>query len=128
MVDNEPEYDVVVDITPPDILDGLALTKWQEIAPLLIATGVLTDADKQNLVGFCMAYKHMVEGYQDVEENGAVLTQPTGTVVKNPAFTAYMESANQMRQFSGLLGLDPASRTRINAGKKKENGNPFNNI
>ena len=127
-VEQEPEYSAPVNIEPPSDLDGLALEQWQNKAPLLLESGVLTEVDLDALRGYCTAYKKMVEASAQTDEEGYTIIQPTGTSVVNPAFNAYIKASQEMRHFSSLLGLDPSSRARINVGKGKDGGNPFTDL
>ncbi len=85
-------------------------------------TKVITDADVRALEAYCIHYSNFRKAQEEVERNGFTVAGATGGITKNPACTVVKESAAEMRALSGVLGLDPASRTRINAGgltKKK---------
>ena len=123
-VKDEPVYQKPKEIKAPDHLDGFALSKWNELAPLLHEQGVLTAVDMQNLECFCNAYRTYREAYQKVEREGAVIQSVKGQI-KNPAWTVCYEAQLAMLKYSATLGLDPASRTKI-SGSPKKTSNSFN--
>lgn len=109
---------------PPGGLDGLALQAWLDIEPILSESRVLTDADIRALESYCIHYSNFRRAQESVEADGFVVQGATGGLIKNPACTVVKESSQEMRALSGVLGLDPAARTRINVGdpKKKKKG------
>ena len=125
---NEPVFASVENIDVPDWIAefDLAAGMWETIAPQLCKERVLSITDIHNLEIFCMAYQRWREAQKDVAAlGGVVLVTETGSYVKNPAMTAINESARQMATFGSLLGLDPASRSRLMGGNGENKGNPF---
>ena len=125
----EPEIIPAEDISPPKrMVDGIALETWQLAAPLLRDAKILTEGDKKCLEGYCYAYANMIRAQQDIEDNGLVLTQKNGREIRNPASACWKDSMAEMRYYSQQLGLDPASRGRLDIGKQKPKGNPFTDL
>jgi P27 family predicted phage terminase small subunit len=125
---NEPEFESVTDIDPPDWMPELAQNMWQHLMPQLLKAGVLLMTDLHNVEAFCMAYCRWREAEIDVTKNGVVVLGSQGGPIKNPALTAINETKKQMVQFGALLGLDPSSRTRLIGGKKTVDDNPFTRL
>jgi len=126
-IEQAPEFEEVQNIDPPETLDGLALSTWQDLAPKLQRAKVLREADLRALESYCIAYANMRRAQESLEMYGVMLmNENTGAYYKNPAATAVNESLTQLARYSAMLGLDPSSRTRINVGKKDaDKGNPF---
>lgn len=78
-----------------------------------------------NVEMFCIAYENLRKSQQEVAMMGVTLTTDQGSVIKNPALTALNEASKQMAQFGSMLGLDPASRTRLMGGGGKPKDNAF---
>ena len=119
-VEQEPAMPKQDRYDPPAGLDGLALKTWQDIEPVLSEARVLSDADVRALEAYCIHYSNLRKAQEHVDQNGFILTGATGGSIKNPACTVVKESSAEMRALSGVLGLDPAARTRINVGKKEK--------
>jgi P27 family predicted phage terminase small subunit len=125
---DEPDFGLIVDVDPPDWITGAARDMWLRVAPPLCKQKVLQVTDLHNVEAFCMAYGNWRLAAVDVANNGVVVAGATGGPIKNPALTAQAEAAKQMVTFGSMLGLDPASRSRlIGAGNKKAN-NPFGKL
>lgn len=124
---NEPQFDQITNIEPPEWLEPLAVAMWQRIVPQLCANELLTAGDLHNVEAFCTAYARWRQAQEAITLHGVITTNPeTGVLLKNPAVTVMNETARQMVQFGSLLGLDPSSRARLTGGAKSEAvGNPF---
>ncbi|MRV72552.1 phage terminase small subunit P27 family [Duganella sp. FT92W] len=126
--DDEPDFGVVCNIDPPEWITGAARDMWFRITPLLCREKVLQETDIHNVEVFCTAYGNWRLASIDVAKNGVVVEGATGGPVKNPALTALNEATKQMAAFGAMLGLDPASRTRIMGGRKSDKTNPFGKL
>lgn len=122
---DEPDFSLVTDVDPPEWLDARASAVWKMIVPELLRENVLALTDMHNVEAFCTAYGNWRMAQESVRENGIVVAGATGGPVKNPALTAANEAMRQMVTFGSMLGLDPASRTRIIGGNKQKTTNPF---
>ena len=112
---NEPTYKVVEDLSVPKTIDeqGPAARKWRELAKHLSDKGLLTDVDKQNLEAYCMAYETMLKAYEEIQNEGISKVSPTGISNAHPAVQVFNGATKVMTSYSAMLGLDPASRTKI---------------
>jgi P27 family predicted phage terminase small subunit len=124
----EPDFNIVVNIDPPEWIIGCARDMWLRIMPLLCREKVLQETDIHNVEIFCTAYGNWRLAQVDVATNGIVVAGAAGGPVKNPALTAINETAKQMATFGALLGLDPSSRSRVMGGRKSDNANPFGKL
>lgn len=113
---HEPKYDAPEDLSVPATLNeqGPGARKWRELAEHLASKGCLTKVDRQNLEAYCMAYDSMLRAYAELQkqEDLTVLTDK-GSIVSHPANTIFNAAAATMIKFGTVLGLDPASRSKI---------------
>lgn len=122
---DEPDFSKVTDIDPPDWLSENASRVWRMIVPQLCAAQVLALTDLHNVEAFCTAYGNWRLAQDSINEFGIVVQSAQGSPIKNPALTAANEAMRQMVTFGSMLGLDPASRSRIIGNNKAEPTNPF---
>ncbi|RMP45929.1 P27 family phage terminase small subunit [Pseudomonas amygdali pv. lachrymans] len=98
---------------------------WKMIVPELLRENVVAITDLHNVEAFCVAYDNWRMAQESVQAHGIVVTGATGGPMKNPALTAANETMRQMVTFGSMLGLDPASRTRLIGGNKEKETNEF---
>ncbi|GLS27745.1 phage terminase small subunit P27 family [Marinibactrum halimedae] len=122
--EDEPKYDIIRNADPPKTLNEEAAEYWCHYAPLLGSRGVLTVADLHNLEVFCQSYADFQAAERLVIEHGMLVEGASG-LKKNPALTIKNEAAARMQRFGAALGLDPSSRSRIQAPKNPEEENEF---
>lgn len=122
---NEPDFDQVVNIDPPEWLEGAGRELWETLAPQLCKQLVLQATDVQNLEAYCAAYGRFRLGQQSITKDGITVPGASGSPVKNPAATVINEAVKQMATYGAMLGLDPSSRQRLTGPKKPGAGNPF---
>lgn len=80
---------------PPEWLEGYAQEHWDELAPMLQKSGVLTEGDRMNLAILCVLYAQLRFDPLDYK-----------------AMDRYLK-------FSTEFGMTPSSRTRIKATPEK---------
>ncbi|MBA6412387.1 hypothetical protein H2508_04605 [Parahaliea sp. F7430] len=93
----------------PDWLPNAhAIKEWHRLAPMLQATGLLTEGGLAPLAHLCALHGTIVKAYQDRET-------PKGNMVA------------QLRGLLNDFGLTPVAISRVSApGAKPEKENPFN--
>ncbi|MDH0745282.1 phage terminase small subunit P27 family [Pseudomonas sp. GD03842] len=122
---SEPNFSTVQNVDPPEWLSERAATMWKMIVPELLREKVVALTDLHNVEAFCVAYDNWRMAQESVAKHGIVVAGATGGPVKNPALTAANETMRQMVTFGSMLGLDPASRTRLIGGNKEKETNEF---
>jgi P27 family predicted phage terminase small subunit len=113
---HEPKYEALEDLSVPGTLNeqGPGARKWRELAEHLASRGCLTNVDRQNLEAYCMAYETMLKADEEIKNYGSpVMQKNNGDYVTHPAVTVYNTTASTMIKFGTILGLDPASRSKI---------------
>lgn len=121
----EPQFSKITQIDPPDWFSERAATMWNMIIPELLRENVVAITDLHNVEAFCTAYDNWRMAQESIKAHGIVVTGATGGPMKNPALTAANETMRQMVTFGSMLGLDPASRTRLIGGNKEKETNEF---
>lgn len=121
----EPEFTRITNVDPPEWLTERASIVWRMLVPELLRENVLALTDLHNVEAFCTAYSNWRLAQDSVDQFGIVVESAQGSPIKNPALTAANEAMRQMVTFGSMLGLDPASRTRIIGGNKQKSTNEF---
>ncbi|MDQ8951952.1 phage terminase small subunit P27 family [Acinetobacter rudis] len=124
--DPSNDFENVYDIDVPLHLQQMdqAVVMWRSIVPELLKRKILKLTDMHNVEMFCMAYHNLREAQHEVVLYGVTIQTESGRI-KNPALTVVNESSKQIASFGAMLGLDPASRTRLMAGGGKPKNNAF---
>lgn len=127
--DPSNDFDGVYNIETPSYMDSMeyAAMMWRSIVPKLLERKILKLTDMHNVEMFCMAYHNLRKAQHDVVIYGVTISTESGRI-KNPALTAVNEASKQIASFGAMLGLDPASRTRLMGGGKKPENNPFTEV
>ena len=98
------------DITPPPDLTGAALNHWNENAPALATSGVLTQVDRTMFEMLCRA----VAEWRDLEAQITTFTiERRGAAAKNPVCTLRNQAQAVVIQLSKEFGLTPVSRGNV---------------
>jgi len=121
---NEPAPEAMTEVpSAPIWLGDRAAAIWDQVAPWLVESRILTDTDLHNLEIFCTAYQRWREAQDDITKNGIVV-MGARQEIKNPACTVANECVRQINTFGAALGLDPAARARLKTSEPKK-VNPF---
>lgn len=105
-------------IEPPDYVEGLALAKWNEIAPKIEAMGLLTTCDLEPLARYCVIYEQWRK-YLDQVRRGLdviVMKDEAGKVrymQVGPAATMFKSLATELLRLEAEFGLTPSARASI---------------
>lgn len=127
-VEQEPVIPKQKHYEPPEDLQGLALTMWNKVMPILCAAKVMADSDVWAVQQYCIQYRNFMLAQEAVEADGITFVGATGEPKKNPACTVMEKASSELRALSAMLGLDPSARTRINVGSPDKKANSFTNI
>lgn len=109
-------------IDPPFWLDSMALEVWEQYAPDLVATGVLTAWDVQAFAEWCDAASTVAFAAQQLADEGHLVEQDvfdrngkkTGVrVVTNPWFYIQRSALEVTSKRAARFGLTPAERSSV---------------
>jgi P27 family predicted phage terminase small subunit len=127
---NEPQPETGIPAMPTWLeAFPAAVEEWKRESVILEAIGVMTVADAGVLAMRCYAASQIQEMALDIEREGRVVYQmkmdSLGNELQdaktNPKATQIAKLIVEYRQLGSLLGLDPASRTKLEVtGKKPE--------
>lgn len=109
---NEPEPDLLQDLTPPAHLSEKSAAVWREVAPTLRKTGVLTVADKIALEMLCDS----VADYRLARERRGdklVTYSHKGSQMLDQLLVAQQACGKRAETLMAKFGMDPASRSRV---------------
>lgn len=95
-----------------------ALDVWNQLAPDLEKTGVLTPWDVEHFAVFCDAVINHRRASEEVHKHGLLVYGAKGNLVRNPAVQVARDYADLMVRFGARFGLSPSDR----AGLKVERG------
>lgn len=117
----EPDPEYLDDLTAPEYLDARAKAVWNEIAPALRRTRLLTGIDSQMLALGCIAVaqcRHATEKLKDnFVRNEIEIKGKPGEVTHgeslNPWLIVQSMSFKQAMAVFREFGMSPAARTRI---------------
>ena len=118
--DKEPKFKNVMP-SPPEWLNDVAKEEWEREGSILFSAKVLTEADRGVLAMRCYIYSQIVKLQQEIAEQDYVAyTQKMDSLGNevmeakaNPRAVRLENFLKEYRQYGSLLGLDPASRTKI---------------
>ena len=114
----EPRY--AVRLPPcPSHLNKAARTEWRRVGRILLAQGVITDADRSALAGYCQTYARWVEAELKLQQFGMLLTVD-GALSPSPYLRIAERALEQMHRFAVEFGLTPSSRSRVKAGRGQQ--------
>lgn len=109
---NEPEPDLLADISPPSHLAPECAAVWRQVAPLLRRIGVLTVVDVIALEMLCDA----VADYRKTRAlrgDDFVVASAKGNDMLNQLHVAMAMSSKRAESFMARFGMDPVSRSRL---------------
>ena len=130
--EDEPTPDMLTEgVAAPAWLEGLALQKWNEAAPVLVRMRVLTEADTEALARYCALWERWKIAYDRCKSLGDEVTHlepdPNRTDGKlRIKYTQVAPWASQMKNIGRDLlrleqefGLTPSSRSQVSIHANK---------
>ena len=115
----EPQPPAVEKAPPPPALLGQhGKREWRRLAPILLAMGVLSEADLTALLAYCKAYERWYDAEQHLRREGTVLRGREGGRYQNPYLAVSNRAFDQMQKLGPEFGLTPSARSRIEAAQK----------
>jgi P27 family predicted phage terminase small subunit len=100
----------------PVWLDAEAKRKWKRLAPELARLGLLTLVDGDALAAYCQAWAEFRQATEALKQEGRLVTKPSGRRSPHPAVAPQRSARRARKDFAGLFGLDPSSRSKLHAG------------
>lgn len=119
--DAEPEP-TAGPVTPPDWLSAEARAVWDDLAPDLVAKGVLTTWDTEAFAVLCDAVTHYRQASAAVADDGVLVPGRRDAVVKHPGMQLVRDTAATIRAYAGEFGLTPSSRSGVSIAEEDPDG------
>ena len=122
--------------TPPAVLDEYALEKWYEVAPGLVALGILAKIDADLLAAYCSSYsrwRHAEEEIQLLTKSGGtiaglVLKTISGNWIQQPLIGIANKAKGDFVRFGDYLGLGETARARLGIDRMKGEQGKFKGL
>ena len=100
-------------------VDQVAVAKWQELAAILSAMGVLTTGDGEALATLCEVHSAEQSCLLALRAGGATIHTDLGGVKPNPAGPLYRGLVSLQASLMNEFGLTPTSRARLGGKEEK---------
>ena len=101
------------------MVEPVAVQKWNELTPILLSLGTLTQADGEALATLCEVYAATQACLLELRATGPVMRTDLGGVKPNPAGPLYRSLVALQASLMGEFGLTPSSRTRLGGKEEK---------
>ena len=101
---------------PTEVLDAVGIKEWHRVCDLLSDDGILTELDTGTLMLYCDAFSDFHRAVQELKkENDEIIKigKKNGGQWRNPWYDVKKRAAQEMNQYSVLLGFSPHDRARI---------------
>jgi P27 family predicted phage terminase small subunit len=109
----------------PGHLDERAKEKFDRLAKMLAAHGIMTVLDTAALARYCIIWCRWIDAEQEVKTRGPVVKPQGGNVIQNPFLAIANRCLSQMAQIESEFGMTPSSRSRIRAESVSKTVDPF---
>ena len=91
-----------------------ARREWLRVVPMLLDAGLISNYDGSTLEAYCEAYQEWKDAARIVAKEGIVVAGGP-----HPALKVVLASREQCMKYAQRFGLDPQSRSKIDAPKKE---------
>ena len=123
----EPTPDDEVAVSPPWELTEGAQAVWDEIAPDLIAKGVLTAWDVHIFTVYCESAS-MYRECRMLLDHSYIGRGTGGGDIVSPYFQAMTKCQQSMVQIGSKFGLTSADRANLNTGESKDDSSGLDEL
>lgn len=89
----------------PDHLDAVATAEWYRVGGLLQDLAALSEADRNTLAAYCVAYSRWSAAEADVRKLGLIVKGTAGTPMQNPYLAIANTAMREMLAIGKQLGL-----------------------
>jgi P27 family predicted phage terminase small subunit len=122
---NEPTPEV--EIPPkPSWVKGQAAKHWKQIAPVLVANGLLTKLDAIALSILCRDLGIAIDADERVARDGVIVESPrAGTEYQNPALGIANQAWKRVARMLTQFGMSPSARAGLAIDNAKADNDPL---
>lgn len=113
------------EVKRPVGLSAAAEAVWDELAPICLAMGTLTTADVRTFATLCELQSTMqIASAQKDGKNLLSLVkegdEPELTVLIDAVLRLERDTANSLRSYYAMFGLEPSSRARLSVNREEK--------
>lgn len=130
--DNDPEFDLGIEMKPPYELEAYAIEVWEYYAPKLERAGTLAMVDREIFLAFCVEsgkareYDELIIGASKIVPTSGITHNGQGTPIEHPYSSMRRKSTAASVKYAEQLGLTPLSRSKVSGdGEKKDEDDPW---
>lgn len=111
---NEPDPNYLADLTAPVHLTPMARQVWDELAPKLRRSHLLTELDTIALEQLCVAAAQHRLATQNVADDKLIMRNAeTGALSPNPWIIIQSMAFKRAKALCDAFGMTPAARSRV---------------
>lgn len=110
---NEPDPDLLQDLTAPPHLSAEAAAVWDELAPKYRRAMLLTELDVEMLELACTAIAHYRAATAKAADGPVICNPNTGSMYPNPWVNMASMYFKQAKAALEAMGGSPVARTRL---------------
>ena len=110
---------------PPPGLGEVALARWNEVAPLLLAMKVFTAADRPALERYCLVYEQWAKCHDHVREHGMTQVTQSGYSQVTAEGGMFKSLLGELLSFERQFGMTPAARATLTVPDAAAPTNPL---
>jgi len=99
----------------PAHLSDTAKAEWRRLGHILVAMGVMTEADGGALALLCTSWSRWLEAEEQLRRYGIVIKSPSGYPIQSPYLSIARQSMAELHSLLSEFGLTPAGRSRVTA-------------
>lgn len=125
-----PAFDENNNLIAPDWLkkDKIAKAEWDRVAPILVKTRLLTQADVGGLEAYCKCWSRYRGAEVTLDKLGTTITMPSGYSQPRPEVTIAQRYLKICKDFMIEFGLTPSSRGRMSLPGQKDDDDDMENM
>lgn len=112
---NEPQHVPLDSACPVELVDPVARTEWDRLAPMLTIRGQVTVVDRGTFIGYCLKYAQWQALETEARLHPFIVKAPSGYPIPNPALGMANRVFMLMLKAAAELGITPSSRSRVTA-------------
>lgn len=110
------------------VLTSEAKRLWDNLSPILLKMGVLSDADKLTFERLCECYSEIQELQEQIRISGRTFetksTDGDKTIKANPAVAMLADADRRFKSYLVEFGLTPAARSKVQMNEHGKKDNP----
>ena len=110
----EPNLEIAIPPCPRE-LSPIAKREYRRLGRELKGACLITKLDRACLVGYSIAFAHVLAAEKMIQETGLVVRGRAGTPVASPFALLQASALKSLRNFAAEPGASPSSRSRVHA-------------